>query len=99
MSERHGETMTAGRLWRKNVLVWAALLVLLLLSLGVAYVPMGRLTTVAGIVIAAVKSVLVVLLFMEVASSKPLIRIVAISGLVFLIAMFALTLTDVLTRT
>lgn len=91
--------MTAGRLWRKNVLVWAALLVLLLLSLGVAYVPMGRLTTVAGIVIAAVKSVLVVLLFMEVASSKPLIRIVAISGLVFLIAMFALTLTDVLTRT
>jgi hypothetical protein len=36
---------------------------------------------------------------MEVASSKPLIRIVAISGLVFLIAMFALTLTDVLTRT
>jgi cytochrome c oxidase subunit IV len=99
MSERHGETMTAGRLWRKNVLVWAALLVLLLLSLGVAYVPMGRLTTVAGIVIAGVKSVLVVLLFMEVASSKPLIRIVAISGLVFLIAMFALTLTDVLTRT
>ncbi|MEN3288126.1 MAG: cytochrome c oxidase subunit [Bradyrhizobium sp.] len=91
--------MTAGRLWRKNVLVWAALLVLLLLSLGVAYVPMGRLTTVAGIVIAGVKSVLVVLLFMEVASSKPLIRIVAISGLVFLIAMFALTLTDVLTRT
>ena len=91
--------MTAGRLWRKNVLVWAALLALLLLSLGVAYVPMGRLTTVAGIVIAAVKSVLVVLLFMEVASSKPLIRIVAISGLVFLVAMFALTLTDVLTRT
>lgn len=91
--------MTAGRLWRKNVLVWAALLALLLLSLGVAYVPMGRLTTVAGIVIAAVKSMLVVLLFMEVASSKPLIRIVAISGLVFLVAMFALTLTDVLTRT
>ena len=91
--------MTAGRLWRKNVLVWAALLALLLLSLGVAYVPMGRMTTVAGIVIAGVKSVLVVLLFMEVASSKPLIRIVAISGLVFLVAMFALTLTDVLTRT
>jgi cytochrome c oxidase subunit 4 len=99
MSERHGAAMTAGRLWRKNVLVWAALLALLLLSLGVAYVPMGRLTTVAGIVIAAVKSMLVVLLFMEVASSKPLIRIVAISGLVFLVAMFALTLTDVLTRT
>jgi cytochrome c oxidase subunit 4 len=98
MSERHGEVMTAGRLWRKNILVWAALLALLLLSLGVAYVPMGRMTTFTGIVIAAVKSTLVVLLFMEIASSKPLIRIVAISGLVFLIAMFAMTLTDVLTR-
>jgi cytochrome c oxidase subunit 4 len=59
---------------------------------------MGRITTAAGIVIAAIKSALVVLLFMELATSKPLIRLVAISGLVFVIAMFALTLADVLVR-
>ena len=43
----------------------SALLALLLLSLAVAYVPMGRITMAAGIVIAAVKSALVVVLFME----------------------------------
>jgi cytochrome c oxidase subunit 4 len=98
MSEGRQRASTAGRLWRRNVLVWAALLALLLLSLGIAYVPMGRITMAAGIVIAAAKSTLVVLLFMELAQSRPLIRVVAISGLVFLIAMFALTLADVLAR-
>jgi len=89
---------TAGRLWRKNIAIWGALLALLLLSLSLAYVPMGRLTTAAGIVIAATKSALVLLLFMELATSKSLIRLAAISGLVFVAAMFALTLSDVLTR-
>lgn len=89
---------TAGRLWRKNIVIWAALLALLLLSLCLAYVPMGRLTTAAGIVIAAIKSSLVLLLFMELATSKSLIRLAAVAGLVFVTAMFALTLSDVLTR-
>lgn len=89
---------TAGRLWRKNIMIWAALLALLLLSLGLAYIPMGRLTTAAGIAIAAVKSTLVLLLFMELATSKSLIRLTALSGLVFVIVMFTLTLSDVLTR-
>ncbi|MGC2084736.1 MAG: cytochrome C oxidase subunit IV family protein [Bradyrhizobium sp.] len=89
---------TAAHLWRKNIVIWAALLALLLLSLGLAYVPMGRLTTAAGIIIAAVKSTLVLLLFMELVTSKSLVRLAAISGLVFVIAMFTLTLSDVLTR-
>jgi len=86
------------RLWARNLLIWAALLVLLLLSLVAAYIPMGRVTTASGIAIAAAKSTLVVLLFMELASAKPQIRIAAISGLVFLVAMFALTFVDVLAR-
>ena len=52
----------------------------------------------AGIVIAFVKAGLVVMLFMELASSKPLIRLAAAAGLVFLIVLFALTLADVLSR-
>jgi cytochrome c oxidase subunit 4 len=88
----------AGRLWRKNIVIWAALLALLLLSLCIAYVPMGRVTTAAGIVIAAIKSALVLLLFMELSTSKSLIRLAAVAGLVFVTAMFALTLSDVLTR-
>jgi cytochrome c oxidase subunit IV len=90
--------LTASRLWRKNLVIWAALLALLLLSLAVAYVPIGRLTMASGIIIAAVKSTLVLVLFMELATSKPLVRMAAISGLIFVVAMFALTLADVLAR-
>ncbi|CCD98322.1 cytochrome C oxidase subunit IV family protein [Bradyrhizobium sp. STM 3809] len=99
MSAPPGHATGAGRLWRKNLVIWAALLALLLLSLGIAYVPMGRITVAAGIVIAVMKSALVLLLFMELAKSGSLIRLAAIAGLVFLIAMFGLALTDVLTRT
>ncbi|MGY3453979.1 cytochrome C oxidase subunit IV family protein [Bradyrhizobium sp. USDA 4353] len=98
MSVGPGQAPDAGRLWRRNLVIWAALLALLLLSLGVAYVPMGRITVASGIVIAAMKSALVLLLFMELSKSGALIRLAAISGLVFLIAMFGLALADVLTR-
>lgn len=99
MSESSGQAPGAGRLWRRNLVIWAALLALLLLSLGIAYVPMGRITTASGIIIAAMKSALVLLLFMELSKSGSLIRLAAIAGLVFLIAMFGLALADVLTRT
>ncbi|GGI26750.1 cytochrome C oxidase subunit IV family protein [Bradyrhizobium guangdongense] len=98
MSERTESSGAVRRLMAKNLLIWAALLALLLLSLFAAYIPMGRVTTASGIIIAAAKSTLVVLLFMELASAKPLIRVAAISGLVFLVAMFALALADVLAR-
>ncbi|MGY3487106.1 cytochrome c oxidase subunit 4 [Bradyrhizobium sp. USDA 4011] len=90
--------VSARQLWLRNGMIWAVLLSLLLLSLGLSYVPMGRMTTVAGIVIAFVKSGLVILLFMELAKSKPLVRLTAFAGVVFLAALFALTLADILTR-
>jgi caa(3)-type oxidase, subunit IV len=71
---------------------------LLSLTLVLAYVPMGLLTPTAGIVIAFVKAGLVVMLFMELARSRPVIRLAAMSGLVFLTVLFALTLADVLSR-
>ena len=89
---------TAGELWRRNGSIWAALMVLLALTLGLAYVPMGKLTTVAGIAIALIKAGLVAFLFMELIRSKALIRLAAVSGLVFVTVLFALTLADVLSR-
>jgi cytochrome c oxidase subunit 4 len=86
------------KLWRRNGLIWAALLLLLLLSLMLAYVPMGLFTPIAGILIAFAKAGLVIFLFMELAKSKPLIRLAAVGGVVFLAALFTLTLADVLTR-
>lgn len=79
-------------------MIWAALMLLLMLSLVLAYVPMGLFTPAAGVVIAFVKASLVILLFMELATSKPLIRLAALAGVFFLTAMFALTLADVLSR-
>lgn len=83
---------TAGILWRRNGLIWAALLLLLLLSLVLAYVPMGLLTPAVGIAIAFAKAGLVILLFMKLAGARSLIRLAATSGVVFLAALFALTL-------
>jgi cytochrome c oxidase subunit 4 len=98
MSERTEASGAIRRLWGRNLLIWIALLALLAVSLVLAYIPMGRLTTAISVVIAVAKSTLVVLFFMELASAKSLIRLAAISGLIFLAAMFALTLADVLAR-
>ena len=89
---------TAWHLWRRNGAIWVALLLLMTLSLILAYIPFGALTTVAGVAIAFVKATLVILLFMELAQARPLIRLAALAGALFLIALFALTLADVLTR-
>ena len=90
--------MLAWKLWRRNGLIWAGLMILLLLTLAMAYVPMGKLSPAIGIVIAAIKAGLVVLLFMELADARPLIRLAAMAGIVFLAALFLLTLADVLSR-
>jgi hypothetical protein len=67
----HSRTI-AWKLWRRNGLIWAALMLLLALTLVFAYVPMGLVTPAAGIVIAFVKAGLVILLFMELAKARPL---------------------------
>ena len=89
---------TAWRLWRRNRLIWAVLILLLALTLVLAYIPMGWLTPTAGIVVAFAKAGLVLLLFMELSQARPLIRLAAMAGAVFLVILFALTLADVLSR-
>ncbi len=86
-------------LWRRNGPIWLALLGLLALSLWTAYLPLpSHAKTFAGPLIALVKAVLVAFAFMELARSRPLIRLTAMAGLVFLTVLFAITATDVLAR-
>ncbi len=92
------QRVTARKLWQRNGLIWVALMGLLILTLVLAYVPMGVFTPSAGIAIAFIKAGLVVMLFMDLAGSRPLIRLAAAAGLVFLAVFFALTLADVLSR-
>ena len=89
---------SAWPLWRRNLPIWAALLVLLGITLGAAYVPLGPFNVAIGLVIAAIKASLVGLLFMNLKRSGPLMRLAAAAGFFWLVILFALTLSDVLTR-
>ena len=82
-------------IWRKNGLVWLALLVLLGLTFGAAHIPLGGLNVVIGLAIAGIKVALVVVIFMGLGRSPSLIRLVAAAGVFWLTILFVLTLTDV----
>jgi len=78
--------------------IFATLMVLTGVTVGVAYIDLGRLNTVAAIVIACFKALIVVLYFMHVKYSTRLIKLTVIAGLYWMGIIFALTLGDYLTR-
>lgn len=83
---------------RSNLLVLAALLMLLGLSAGSALIPLGPFNMVANLGIAAVKALLVLAFFMRLKSDSPLLRLVAGAGFAWLALLIALSLADVLSR-
>lgn len=83
---------------RRFGLVWLALLLLLALSCGFAYVPLGPWNLVVGVGIAIMKAGLVVAFFMGLEKATSLDRLVATAAVLFLIVMFALTFSDLFTR-
>ncbi len=83
---------------RRLLLAWAALLLLLLSSLGSAYIPLGWGNPAAGIVIAVVKSAIVVTLFMELTRANIAARIAAVVALVVWLLLIALSGVDYTTR-
>ena len=97
MNDR-ARAISAGALWRRNLRVWAALLALLAATFAAAYQPLGPFNVVIGLTIAALKASLVGLLFMNLNRSGPLMRLAAAAGFFWLVILFALTLSDVLTR-
>src|SRR5690242_11733978 len=78
--------------------VFVALIALTGLTTGVAYIDLGRWNTVAALVIAVVKMLLVVLFFMHVKYATGLTRIAILAGFFWLLIMITLTLSDELTR-
>jgi cytochrome c oxidase subunit IV len=75
-----------------------ALLGLLALTITAAYLNLGPFNTVVAMVIAALKAALIALFFMHLRYSKPLMWIFAGAGIFWLGIMFALALSDYLTR-
>ncbi len=78
--------------------VWAVLLVLLAISAGSAYMPLGRFNAAVNLLIAAVMILLLATFLMNLRWSNALVRIIAASGLLWLAFMFILTFTDYFSR-
>ena len=79
-------------------LVFAALLVLTATTVGVAYLPLGPWHTVAALIIAVVKALLVLIFFMHLLHSTRLAWVAVAAGVFWLGIMMALTFSDYLTR-
>lgn len=75
-----------------------ALAVLLVLTVAASYVDLGRLNVVVAIAIATVKAVLIMLFFMHVKYSPPLVRLAAVGGFVWLGILLTITLADYVAR-
>src|SRR5207253_5395197 len=83
---------------RLYLLVFAALMVLLIVTLGAAMMNLGDWNLVIAITIAVAKALLVVLFFMHLRWSTYLVRVFAGAALFWLAILFVLTLQDFLTR-
>ena len=83
---------------RHLALAWVGLVLLLVLTLGLAYLPLGSANIVIALTIAAAKGIIVVLIFMKLAHSPPLTWIFAGAGLFWLALLFGLSFTDYATR-
>jgi cytochrome c oxidase subunit 4 len=78
--------------------VYAALLALTLLTVGMAYLDLGPLNIVVALSIAICKAVLVMLFFMHLRYSSHLTWIIAGAGVIWLAHLLIFTLSDYLTR-
>jgi cytochrome c oxidase subunit 4 len=85
---------------RTYISIWLALLVLTGVTAGVAFVNLGPFNTVVALVIATLKALLVVLIFMHVKyASDRLTKVVLVSALFWLFLLLGLSLADYTTRT
>lgn len=78
--------------------VTAALMVLLVLTVAVSFIPLGDFGIVAALAIAFAKAVVIALFFMHLRYSSSLIKVLAVAGVFTLAIMLALTFSDYLTR-
>ena len=83
---------------RTLYLIWLALLVLLLLTWGLAQLDLHHFNVAAALSIALLKMILVILFFMHVKYKPPLTWVFVAAGFIWLLIMIDLTLSDYLSR-
>jgi cytochrome c oxidase subunit IV len=89
------ETILAKKTYVK---VWATLLLLLAVTVGVAYIHLGPFNIFAALTIAIAKALVIAMYFMHLRYSPRLTWIVAGAGFLWLLILFAISLGDYLTR-
>ena len=83
---------------KSYLLVFAALMVLTAVTVGVAFVDLGVFNDLVALSIAVVKAVLVVLIFMHVWHSSRMTKLSIVAGFLWLAILIGLTLTDYFSR-
>lgn len=78
--------------------VTAALMLLLVLTVAVSFVPLGPFGVVAALLIAVTKATVIALFFMHVRYSSNLTKMLAGTGAFMLLILFVLTFSDYVTR-
>jgi len=91
-------TASEGSSARGLFVSWLALMALAGGSLALRFAHLGRFGMPAALAIAAIKVVIVGLVFMELAFERPTIRFAFAAGLLMLALMLALMIGDVVTR-
>lgn len=84
--------------YRVYFVVWAALLVLTVITVAVSYVDMKHVTVLTAMLIATFKSMLVLLYFMHVRFEKPLYAVMILAALGTYAIFIGLTFVDYLFR-
>jgi cytochrome c oxidase subunit 4 len=78
--------------------VFGALMVLTVLTVGVAFFDLGNLNVTVALTVAVMKASLVVLFFMHAKYQSQIIKLVVLASIVWLGFLFLITLSDYLTR-
>ena len=80
------------------LVVYAALMILMGLTTGLAFVDLRGLSATVALVIAATKALLVILVFMHVRAASRMTQVFVVAGFYWLALLFGGALGDVLTR-
>ena len=80
------------------VAIFVALIIFTGATYGIALINLGPFNALVAIVIAMIKSMLVILFFMHVKYSPKMTKVTIISGFFFLIILLGLSMTDYISR-
>lgn len=84
---------------RVYIAIFLTLMVLTAVTVVVAFIDLGRMSDVVAMAIAFSKAALVILYFMHVRYSPPLVGLSVVAGLAFLAIFVFFTMSDYMTRT